>query len=402
MSHRHGKEETSDESRCHKCHKKEKKCTCRLDVKFKNSPGDTGPRGDTGPTGPTGPQGDTGPSGGGGGTGATGGTGPQGDTGPAGATGAGATGATGPTGPAGATGPQGDTGAGATGATGPQGVTGDTGPTGPAGATGPQGDTGAGATGATGPQGPTGDSGGPPGPTGPTGPQGPTGPTGPQGDTGAGATGATGPQGDTGATGATGPTGPQGDTGATGPPGPTGETGPIGATGPAGGGDGAIIAFSNGPPLTVFSVAAGGPLTGYQLGYGFSIPSIFSSPTTMSVNQTTGMTAYTVARAGTLTSFSVLAFLNSGAPSATQFINVEVYRAPPPFGIPFPFTLIPGATIPIQLSTISGGGSIRVVLPLNVPLVAGDALVIVARPSDSAGGSFAGITFFVGGSISIA
>lgn len=56
------------------------KCSCpkcRFDVKFKNQPGDTGPRGDTGPAGPPGT----------GGTGATGATGPAGPTGPVGGTG---------------------------------------------------------------------------------------------------------------------------------------------------------------------------------------------------------------------------------------------------------------------------------------------------------------------------
>ena len=93
-------------------------------------------------------------------------------------------------------------------------MAGPQGPTGPTGAKGATGDTGA------------------VGPTGPKGDTGSVGPTGAKGDTGA--TGSVGPTGLTGAvgpTGAKGDTGAVGPTGATGPTGPTGAVGPTGAPG---------------------------------------------------------------------------------------------------------------------------------------------------------------------------
>ena len=89
------------------------------------------------------------------------------------------------------------------------------------------------------------------GPTGPTGLTGAVGPTGPKGEQGI-----RGPTGATGAVGPTGPTGPKGDTGAVGPTGATGPTGPTGAVGPTGakGDTGAV-----GPTGLTGSVGPTGP-----------------------------------------------------------------------------------------------------------------------------------------------
>jgi len=314
--------------------------------------------------GPTGPQGPVGPSGG-----------PTGPTGADGATGA--TGVMGPAGPQGIAGPQGVQGV--------QGVAGTVGtiigsypdlislqtavPVGTPGqfyyiapdlyvwdtVTGSWIDIGtiAGPQGITGSQGVTGTQ-GPIGNTGPTGADGVTGTTGPQGATGASVTGATGPTGATGVTGAS-----------------------------------AIIPYASGGLATLNIVAGGLAGTPAYIGFGSSAPGVTVFGNAITLGATSGIAnfAFTMPRAGTITSisadFTVIA-ATSLAITPTVVI-AQLYSAPAGSNTFQPLsgtqlTLSPGITLLSVGQLLSGN------LATNVGVAQGDQLLMVFAAANPTGG----------------
>ncbi|EPY2311754.1 MULTISPECIES: exosporium glycoprotein BclB-related protein [Clostridium] len=275
----------------------------------------------------------------------------------------------------------------------PRGVTG---PTGPRGITGPTGPTGV--TGPTGPIGITGPT-GPIGITGPTGPIGITGPTGPIGITGpTGPIGITGP---TGPIGITGPTGPIGITGPTGPIGVTGPTGPIGITGPTGPtGASAIIPFASGGPVALVTVLGGLANTGALLGFGSSFPGVTVSAGTITLSPTVSDFAFVAPRTGTITSLAGFFSATIGVTLLSPVqIRLTIYTAPAasntftPVGTPL--LLTPALGI-IAIGTTASG-----ITAENIPVAAGDKILLVAD-SDTLGVDLASVvTGYVSAGIAI-
>ncbi|WP_276530747.1 exosporium glycoprotein BclB-related protein [Clostridium sporogenes] len=282
---------------------------------------------------------------------------------------------------------------GVTGPTGPRGITG---PTGPIGITGPTGPIGI-----TGPTGPIGIT----GPTGPTGVTGPTGPIGITGTTGPiGITGTTGPIGITGPTGPigiTGPTGPIGITGPTGPIGVTGPTGPIGITGPTGPtGASAIIPFASGGPVALVTVLGGLANTGALLGFGSSFPGVTVSAGTITLSPTVSDFAFVAPRTGTITSLAGFFSATVGVTLLSPVqIRLTIYTAPAasntftPVGTPLLLTPALGV---IAIGTTASG-----ITAENIPVAAGDKILLVAD-SDTLGVSLAStVTGYVSAGIAI-
>ncbi|WP_063612745.1 exosporium glycoprotein BclB-related protein [Clostridium sporogenes] len=272
----------------------------------------------------------------------------------------------------------------------PRGVTG---PTGPRGITGPTGPTGV--TGPTGPIGITGPT-GPIGITGPTGPIGITGPTGPIGITGpTGPIGITGP---TGPIGITGPTGPIGITGPTGPIGVTGPTGPIGITGPTGAS--AIIPFASGGSVALVTVLGGLANTGALLGFGSSFAGGTVSAGTITLSPAIADFAFVAPRTGTITSLAGFFSATVGVTLLSPVqIRLTIYTAPAasntftPVGTPL--LLTPALGVIVVGTTASG------ITAENIPVAAGDKILLVAD-SDTLGVSLASVvTGFVSAGIAI-
>jgi BclB C-terminal domain-containing protein len=408
----------------------------------------TGP---TGPMGPTGPSG--GPIGPTGATGATPVISIDPETGqwllngePLDYSAMGATGATGPTGPTGATGATPvisiDPETGQWLADGEpldysaMGATGATGPTGPAGATGatpvisidpetgqwladgePLDYSAIGATGATGPTGPT----GPTGATGATpvisidpetgqwladgepldysamGATGATGPTGPTGATGAtpvisidpetGQWLADGEPLDYSAMGATGATGPTGITGATGMTGATGVTGATGADGL-----GAIIPYSSGIPVALTTLVGGLAGTPAYVGFGMSTPGVSVLGNQINLDLASGLAtnlAFSVPRDGTITDLAATFTATAGVSLALgdTYVKVELWKAPAGSQ-----TFTPtGASVDLgPTGAISIGSSYDgVTSGLDIPVEAGDQLLLVASASNTSALSLA-------------
>jgi len=216
-----------------------------------------------------------------------------------------------------------------------------------------------------GPTGPTGD-------TGPTGPTGDTGPTGPTGDTGP-----TGPTGDTGPTGPTGDTGFTGPTGDTGPTGPTGDTGPTGPTGPTGApGEGAIIPFASGTPVTLTGLAGNLVGTVAEIGFGFNVPGLTLIGGSLDLAGLTNL-AFTMPRDGTLTDLNVYLRVTAAlALLADINFTVQVYQSTAPDEI---FTPVPGAAVSIVLpGNLIVGQIFSASASFNVPVTEGTRLLLVA------------------------
>jgi len=268
-------------------------------------------------------------------------------------------------------------------AVGPKGARGATGAGGAAGAPGAAGATGA--AGAHGLQGVTGAVGA----TGATGATGPTGADGP-----AGADGTAGAVGATGAAGATGATGARGDAGATGATGPQGAAGPTGAAGAAGTpGGGAMFTSSTITPGVLTTVLGGAlnTVTVLPLSGAGSVSGV--TPIGGALDLTGGpgiptITGQPLPRAGTITSVS--AFMSTTVALAlvgsSLGVTVSVYRADAGSNVYAPIsgatvTLSPPLTGVVALGTTATGTTTG----LNIPVAAGDKLIVVFRSDIVAG-----------------
>ncbi|QIL79176.1 hypothetical protein G7047_04045 [Diaphorobacter sp. HDW4A] len=219
-----------------------------------------------------------------------------------------------------------------------------------------------------------------------TGPAGSIGATGATGPTGVGLTGAQGIQGLQGVTGAAGNTGGMGPTGPTGAAGDMGPTGPIGAvgvtgpTGPTGGvGNGAIIPFASGAPITVTTIAGGLAGAYSTIGFGNSSPSTTMLGATIDATSFASM-AFSVPRDGTITSIS--GFFSSTVAltliGTTVAVTAQLYQSSTPDNI---FTAVPGALVTlgpsmtgiVSIGTISSG----MATGLAIPVTAGTRMLLV-------------------------
>jgi BclB C-terminal domain-containing protein len=201
---------------------------------------------------------------------------------------------------------------------------------------------------------------------------GPTGPTGPTGDTGP-----TGPTGDTGPTGPTGDTGPTGPTGDTGPTGPTGDTGPTGPTGDTGApGEGAIIPFASGTPVSLTGLAGNLVGTVAEIGFGSNVPGLTLVVGSLDLAGLTNL-AFTMPRDGTLTDLNVYLRVTAGlALLADINFTVQVYQSTAPDEI---FTPVPGAAVSIVLpGNLIVGQIFSASASFSEPVTEGTRLLLVA------------------------
>ncbi|CUP67661.1 exosporium glycoprotein [Clostridium baratii] len=160
---------------------------------------------------------------------------------------------------------------------------------------------------------------------------GPAGPIGPMGPTGA--------QGSIGPTGATGATGEQGEIG---PQGPQGES--------VGAGNGAIIPYASGTPVTLTTISGGSVGTSSIVGFGNSATGVSLVGNTIDLTGAEGTLlnmAFSVPRSGVITSiaayFSATAALNL---SGTKInITAQLYRSVAPNNR---FTAIQGAVVTLS------------------------------------------------------
>ncbi len=196
-----------------------------------------------------------------------------------------------------------------------------------------------------------------------------------------GATGATGSTGVTGTTGATGATGATGSTGATGATGSTGLPG-ISAAAP-------MMPYASGiAPVVLTSLnSIVGVETGALVGFGNSMSAVDLTPGNIDLGVANGNFAFTMARAGTLTSiaatFSNIALLT--LPTSNIIIHAEVYTAPAGSNI---FTPIDGVDLtnitptPI-LGVIAVGTMFEGIKPLNMSVGAQERVLVVFSVSST-------------------
>jgi len=186
--------------------------------------------------------------------------------------------------------------------------------------------------------------------------------------------GPTGPTGDTGPTGPTGDTGPTGPTGDTGPTGPTGDTGPTGPTGAPG--EGAIIPFASGTPVTLTGLAGNLVGTVAEIGFGFNVPGLTLIGGSLDLAGLTNL-AFTMPRDGTLTDLNVYLRVTAAlALLADINFTVQVYQSTAPDEI---FTPVPGAAVSIVLpGNLIVGQIFSASASFNVPVTEGTRLLLVA------------------------
>ena len=210
---------------------------------------------------------------------------------------------------------------------------------------------------------------------------------GPQGVTGSqGVTGAQGPIGNTGPTGADGA---MGATGAIGPTGAsvTGATGPTGATGVTG--SSAIIPYASGGVVSLNILAGGLAGTPAYIGFGSSAPGVTVFGQAISLGSGSGVAnfAFTVPRAGTITSisadFTVIA-ATSLAITPTNAV-AQLYLAPAGTNTFQPLagtqvTLNPGITL-ISVGQLLSGN-----LSTSISVAQGDQLLMVFAAQNPTGG----------------
>lgn len=190
-----------------------------------------------------------------------------------------------------------------------------------------------------------------------------------------------GPQGATGVTGATGASGVTGATGVTGAAGVTGTTGATGATGPAG--NGTIVPFASGAPVTVTTVAGGQAGTVTFLGFGSATYNVPISAGTIDLTGAPGTVmnfAFSMPRDGTITSISAY-FSSTQAMSlvgSTVTVSGQLFESTSPDN---QFTSIPGASITLSpaltgilpMGTVANG----ITTGLNIPVTAQTRVLFV-------------------------
>ena len=168
-----------------------------------------------------------------------------------------------------------------------------------------------------------------------------------------------------------GPTGPTGDTG---PTGPTGETGPTGPTGAPG--EGAIIPFASGTPVTLTGLAGNLVGTVAEIGFGSNVPGLTLVGGSLDLAGLTNL-AFTMPRDGTLTDLNVYLRVTAAlALLADINFTVQVYQSTAPDEI---FTPVPGAAVSIVLpGNLIVGQIFSASASFNVPVTEGTRLLLVA------------------------
>lgn len=152
-------------------------------------------------------------------------------------------------------------------------------------------------------------------------------------------------------------------------------------------GGGAIIPFASGTPITMTTLLGGLVGTGSTIGFGASLTGLVASLPFIDGSLLTGNMAFSVPRAGTITSisgmFSSTVAINSIL--STYNIKAQLFAAPagvnlfqPLIGAEVALPALPGiiAIGSITQATVSG---------LNIPVNAGDRLMLVFSCAETGG-----------------
>jgi len=142
---------------------------------------------------------------------------------------------------------------------------------------------------------------------------------------------------------------------------------------------GSIIPFASGIVPVVLTAVLGGAIgTVSMVGFGTSIPGVTLTGTNIDLTAATGTEAFSVPRAGTITSISasLSATVAATLVGGTATVRAQIYRAPAGSNIFSPtdaFVDLAPALSTIAIGTITFGT--RNVTP--VPVVAGDRLLMI-------------------------
>ncbi len=142
---------------------------------------------------------------------------------------------------------------------------------------------------------------------------------------------------------------------------------------------GSIIPFASGTVPVVLTAVLGGAIgTVSMVGFGTSIPGVTLTGTNIDLTAATGTEAFSVPRAGTITSISasLSATVAATLVGGTATVRAQIYRAPAGSNIFSPtdaFVDLAPALSTIAIGTITFGT--RNVTP--VPVVAGDRLLMI-------------------------
>ncbi|AQN67974.1 collagen repeat protein with bclb C-terminal domain [Saudi moumouvirus] len=190
----------------------------------------------------------------------------------------------------------------------------------------------------------------------------------------------------------TGPEGDKGDKGDLGDLGTKGDKGDLGTPGTPG--LGAIIPYSSGlTPVALATVLSGGiATTGAIYDFGVSVPTVelvgLNIDFTGVVGGVLPNTAWTVPRSATITSIAT-AFQNTADVDLTiggsVFIRTQLYRETP--ALPGVFIPIPGTIVEVALPSaliLIGFVARGITTGLNIPVAAGDRLILFANTRSTA------------------
>jgi BclB C-terminal domain-containing protein len=150
-------------------------------------------------------------------------------------------------------------------------------------------------------------------------------------------------------------------------------------------GSGAIIPYSSGIPVALTTLVAGAAGTPAYIGFGMSTPGVSVLGNTITLNLASGLAtnlSFSVPRDGTITALSATFTATAGLALAVgdTYVRVELWKAPADSETFTPtgayVDLGPTGAIAIG-STYSGINS-----GLNIPVEAGDQLLLVASASN--------------------
>jgi BclB C-terminal domain-containing protein len=195
--------------------------------------------------------------------------------------------------------------------------------------------------------------------------------------------------------GVAGPAGPTGSTGPTGPTGPTGTTGPTGSTGvdPSS----RIIPYASGSAVTMSSALLGAAATGGLIAFGSSESNVSVVGNVLDMSTLPNM-AFSVPQNGTVTSIAAFcALLETDIGADTAQVRVQLWSAPESSST---FTPLAGTRVALSPSftgaIAAGSTATATVTGLNVPVVAGQRLALVA----TMGAGFGFVAMHVDGFVS--
>jgi BclB C-terminal domain-containing protein len=152
-------------------------------------------------------------------------------------------------------------------------------------------------------------------------------------------------------------------------------------------GDGAIIPFASGTPVTLTTVLGGLLNTSSAVGFGSNLPGISAASGTINLQGLTNL-AFSMPRSGIITSLAGYLSISAGVGliGSTVTVSAQLFQSTTPNNT---FVEVPGAVVTLAppLSGLISIGNISsgITTGLNIPVTAGTRLLLVFSAEVTAG-----------------